>query len=547
MNRRVALLALVALSLTAAPTAAQPQPLTLADATAQALAHLPDVALQREVITLATQTLVRAEAAYDPTLRLDTRARTRTDPLNTLFVGAPEGALAPRVNHASASVAWTRLLAGGGTITGAASTAVEASNSRFVLFTPAYLTSIGVEWRQPLLAGRTLDATRRALRVSALDVTRTRAGLQRVVSETVAAVERAYWQVRATREDVRIREQSLTLAEAQRDDTAIRIEAGIAADAELAAPLAEIARRRAELVRARDETTRAELALKQLMAGSPDSPTWSLTFDVVDDPPAPVAPDAVAVLIDEALTRRAELADVDAAREIAALDTALAHERTRTQMDLVASYNLRGLAGGDNDTLFVPFPGGAVSIPGAQRGGLDDSLQTLATHRFTDVFVGVSVAWPIGRRAARADLASAATVERRVALTRAQLAQRVAAEVRTAVARVHAAHERLDAAVDLERAATDLLAAEQARFDAGQSTTYFVLARQTELAQAALAHTTARIDAARANTELWRATGRLLERRGIVVDTPTPATMTPPGERPAPLRPNGQALRGSSR
>ena len=78
---------------------------------------------------------------------------------------------------------------------------------------------------------------------------------------------------RTAREDVRIREDALALAEAYRRETADRIELGIAAEADLAAPEAEIARRRADLVRARDEATRASLALQHLVAGSADG--WS--------------------------------------------------------------------------------------------------------------------------------------------------------------------------------------------------------------------------------------------------------------------------------
>ncbi len=350
------------------------------------------------------------------------------------------------------------------------------------------------------------------------------------MSETVAAVERAYWAVRATREDVRIREQSLALAHAQREDTAVRIDAGVAAEAELAAPQAEIARRRADLVRSRDEALRAEIGLRQLVAGTADSPAWSTVFDLVDDPPASATVDPVEALVADALTRRPELTDVDATRQIAELDTALARERSRTQLDLVAAYNLRGLAGGENPDLFVPFPGTTVTVPGAQLGGFDDSLQTLVTHRFSDIYVGVSVMLPIGQRAAKADVVAATLAERRTQLLRDQVSQRIATEVRMAAATLSAARERLDAVVALESAATDLLDAEQARFETGQSSNYFVLTRQTELAQAALARTAARIDVARATTEVLRATGRLLERRGIAVDVPLPV----PGSRSVP-------------
>ncbi|HTV01804.1 MAG TPA: TolC family protein, partial [Luteitalea sp.] len=365
-----------------------------------------------------------------------------------------------------------------------------------------------------------IDAQRRGLKVSALDTSRSKAALDRLVSETVAAVERAYWSARAAREDVNIREQSLTLAEAQRDDTAVRIEAGVAPEADIAAPRAEIARRRADLVRARDDATRADLALRQLITGTPDAPDWDAAFELTDDPAAPTTTDSVDGLVAVALTRRAEVSDVNAAREIAAIDTALARERTRTQLDLVAAYHLRGLAGGRNSDLFVPFPNTTITVPDAQLGGVDDSLQTLATHRFSDVWVGVSVTLPVGRRAAKADLAAATLAERRTELQRTQVAQRIATEVRTAAAALATARERLSAAEALEAATAELLDAERARFDTGQSTNFFVLTRQTELAQASLAHVAARIDAARAAMEVQRATGQLLERRGIVVDSP---------------------------
>ncbi len=499
------------------PAGAQPVRLTLADATARALEQLPEVAIQRDAVSIATQGEVRAAAAYDPVLRVDGRVRTHTDPLNTLFVGAPAGALGPRTTGLAGSVAWSRLFESGATVTASGSSSFEDTNSRFALLAPAWFTSVGLEIRQPLLAGRRIDPQRRALKVSALDVTRSRAGLERLVAETVAAVERAYWAVRASRDDVRTRERSLALAEAQQEDTAIRVEAGIAAEAELAAPRAEIARRRADLVRARDDAVRAEIALRQLMAGAPESSMWSTDFELADEPPAPPVVEAVETLVAAALERRPELDDVDAARQIAELDTALARERARPQLDLVASYTLRGLAGSENANLFVPFPGTTITVPPAQRGGLDDALHTLATHRFSDVWVGVNVQLPVGRRAAKADVVAATLAERRAHLLRDQIARRIAAEVRTAAAALAAARDRLDAARALEAAATDLLAAEQARFDTGQSSNFFILTRQTELAQATLARTAARIDVARATTELLRATGRLLERRGITL------------------------------
>lgn len=500
---------------------AQPQPLTVAEATSRALARLPEIALQRDAVALAEQGVRRAEAAFDPLLRIDARTRTRTDPVNTLFIGAPEGALGARANSVLGSVNWSRLFRSGASVSATASSTIEHSNSLFALLAPAYFTTVGVEVRQPLGAGRRVDAQRRALQVTALDVTRSRAALTRLLNDTVGAVEHAYWTVRAAREEIRLRQESLALADAQREETATRIEAGVAPEADLAAPQAEIARRQAELVRARDVARRAEIALRHLISGAPDASDWSVALDLVDEPPPSDGPtEPVEQLVAEALERRAELTDAEITQEIAAIDARLAADRLRTQVDLVGAYNLRGLAGSVNSHMQTPFPV-TVTVPDAQIGGPFASLQTLGTHRFSDVWVGVSIALPIGQRAAKAELVAAEVAQHRASLVRDQLAQRIAADVRTAAAALEAARERVTAAVALEHAAEALLDAERARFDTGQSSAFLLLTRQTELAQARVAHTTARVDVAHANTDLLRATGRLIERRGIQIGDTT--------------------------
>ena len=45
-------------------------------------------------------------------------AEQRTDPLNTLFSGAPAGALGPRTTGVSTSTSWSKLLTSGGSLTG---------------------------------------------------------------------------------------------------------------------------------------------------------------------------------------------------------------------------------------------------------------------------------------------------------------------------------------------------------------------------------------------------------------------------------------------
>jgi outer membrane protein TolC len=210
-------LAALLLAVLVRPAPAQPTVrLTLDEATARAVAHLPDVAIHRGAVRLARAAESQAAAAFDPVVRLESRARARTDPLNTLFSGAPEGALAPRITSLGGTASWSRLFTGGATVTGVTSATTERTNNLFALLTPASLTSAAVELRQPLVQGRQIDAARQRIRVTGLDTDRSRARLQQTVLDLVAAVEQAYWTLGAAREEVAVRRRVLALAEAQR-------------------------------------------------------------------------------------------------------------------------------------------------------------------------------------------------------------------------------------------------------------------------------------------------------------------------------------------
>src|SRR5690606_13187827 len=78
-----------------APDAA-PYVLSLDEARTRALTQVPAIAIEWIGVARAEAAVSAAGAAWDPVLRIDGRVRSHTDPLNTLFSGAPDGALGPR-------------------------------------------------------------------------------------------------------------------------------------------------------------------------------------------------------------------------------------------------------------------------------------------------------------------------------------------------------------------------------------------------------------------------------------------------------------------
>lgn len=510
------------LILGAAASAQSRLPLTLDEARARAVAQVPEVVVQRAAIRLAHEAERRAEAAFDPVVRVESRVRSHTDPMNSLFSGAPEGALGPRTTGLLTSASWSKLFTSGATATGHAAVAADRTNSYFALLSPAYQATAGLEVRQPLVQGRRVDAPRLRLQLTSLDTTRSRAQLQRTVSDVVASVEHAYWTLAAARTEVAVRERALALATAQRGDTQIRIEGGVAAEADLATSDAAITARRTALLAATDQATRAELALKALIAGQAGASVWSMGLDLLDTPAPTRPPDADALLVEEALARRPELADIDALASRASLEEDLAADRLKPQVDLVGGYALRGLAGRENPDLRLPFPGGNVTVPDDLRGAWGQALENALGHRFVDASLGIAVTIPLGNRAARADAASAGIVREQAAARRRSVALRVAHEVRLAVALLESARTRRAAAAEARDAAARQLTAEEDRDAGGVSSAFMLLTRQTDLAQAELTEIAAQADEARAQTELDRATGRLLQARGIEIDQEHP-------------------------
>ena len=508
----------------AQPAATSPQPsaaqqtqmLTLADATARALQRNLDVRIEREVVAEADARALGALGSYDLRLRADASERHHRDPITTLFSGAPPGQVSPSNTDFASSLSVSKLFKNGATATGSATVARDMTDSFFTLFAPAYITSLGVQVRQPLLRGRGTDAARTQLTVTSLGRERSNATLRQRIQNTVASVEQAYWSLVATRREVEVRRDAITLAEQQRADTQSRIDARTAAALDIAQPTAEVERRRGDYFAAEEQSARAERTLKLLMTDDPADPLWSQTLVPSNPPDIESRPIDIQKALTDAMTLRPELAALAADVSVATAQTALAKDALKPQVDIVGSYTARGLAGTHNpDTL--AFPGVISPFPEVLAGGLGVSYDALFRQRLPDASIGVSVDVPLGRRAAKGDYAVAQAQQRQSTLVLASQRDRIAVDVldsatalQTAISRVQSARAGLDAA-------NTQLRAEQERFTAGTSTNFLVLTRQNDLEQAQLTEISALTEYRRALTEFARAKGTLLTDRGITV------------------------------
>jgi HAE1 family hydrophobic/amphiphilic exporter-1 len=129
----------------------------------------------------------------------------------------------------------------------------------------------------------------------------------------------------------------------------------------------------------------------------------------------------------------------------------------------------------------------------------------------------VQVNLPLRNRTAEAELGKSLVEGERIVTQREQLEQTIQVDVRNALQSLRSAESRLRAAIATRQANEQQFASEQRKLDAGQSTTFLVLERQTALTEARAMELKAQTDLNKAIADLQRATGNSLQVNSIVV------------------------------
>ncbi len=494
-----------------AGTAAAEHRLTLDEAIRLALQRNEGLLIERESLAAAKAAVSGAKGAYDPVLGLDGALSRTSEPVNSSVSGTSPSQLGPELKTAEGGLALQQLLPTGGALSLRARGSRETTEDPFALLSPAYLTRVGAELRQPLLRDRATDAARLSVRVAQAGRDGATASLRRVVTETVASVERAYWALTASRLEVDVRDQAVRLAQEQLQETQARVETGDAPRTELAQPRAELERRRGELLASSEALSRAENSLKLLILDGVDDPLWTERFDPVEDATVEIATVDIPGSLERALASRPELRIADAVVKRRHAESAFARDGIWPSLDAVVSYDRFGLAGSLN-------PGGSVgTLPSDLDGGLGKSYESLGRGDFDAARVALVLGLPIGNRTARSNAAVARHTERQAEVDLARVRKTIRAEVLDAAAALETTGQRIEAAKAGREAAEIQLSAEKDRYEAGRSTNFLVLTRQNDLSLARLAEISALTDYRTARTEMARATGSLIEELGIDV------------------------------
>lgn len=518
------------------------QPLTIREALALALENNKDIEVARHNVKIAEFDLTAARGAYDPRLSSSTYYERIKNPISSFLSGGSNGATT------SSDYTGTARLEGqaprfGGNYRLDFSSIRQTTDNQFVPLSPQYPTALTFNYTQPLFRGLHFDNNRRQIEIARKNLSLTDAQFRQRAIETITGVQRAYWDLVFALRNLQVQKDAVSDSRAQLEHNKRLVSEGALAPIDVVAAEAQVASFEQTLFSSLEEVSRSENNLKNLIAVDRKADLWNVSIIPTDSvdlvPPALTLPEALKA----ALENRPELQQSNVVREINQIDQRYFREQTKPAVDLVGSYGLVGLAGVQsrtgnpfasasnqelrdrvNDLLAranPPLPLLSEQPPQALSpfliGGYDQSLQNLLSNRFNNFRVGVQINLPLRNRTAQAQLGRSLVEGQRIATQREQLEQSIQVEVRNALQVVRSAEARLRSAGIAREAGEQQYQSEQRKLDAGQSTVFLVLERQTALTTARGNELRAQTDLNKAIAELQRATGNALTTNNIVV------------------------------
>lgn len=515
----------------------QQKPITVREALAMALEHNNDIEVARHNVKIAEFDLTGARGAYDPRLSSSSYYERIVSPISSFLSGGSDGAVTQSDYTATARLEGLTPKFGGNYRLDFSSIRLT-TNNQFTALNPQYPTGLVLSYTQPLLRGLRFDNSRRSIEIAKKNLSLTDAQFRQRAIETITNVQRAYWDLVFSLRNLQVQRDAVRDSRTQLEHNQRLVTEGSLAPIDVVAAEAQVAVFEQNLFTALEEVSRAENSLKNLIAENQQSEIWRLSLVPTDSvdlaPPRISLPEALKAAMDN----RPELQVSTVAREINQIDQKFFREQTKPAVDLVGSYGTVGLAGTasggvnpftssstelrdrvnlllDRAQLPLLTPQPSAGISPALIGGYSQSIQNLLGNNFNNFRVGVQINLPLRNRTAEAQLGRSLVEGERIATQRQQLEQTIQVEVRNALQAVRSAEARLRAAGISRNASEQQYQSEQRKLDAGQSTVFLVLERQTALTTARGSELKAQTDLNKAIAELQRATGNSLTSNDV--------------------------------
>ncbi len=498
-----------------APTLQGDLALSLADAIAMGIENNLDVEIVRHDPLIADYQATSAWGVYDPEFFADFEYASDENPVASSLQSATS--VSERRVGGNGGVRGLLPKLGWSYQVGYTGQSLESTSSIQSL-SPEYRTTVLATATLPILRGFLWGDGWTQVKLSDVQSETAYETFRRQLMDVVKAIEDAYWNLAARRDQLRVAETSVETASELLEQTEAQYEVGVVSRVEVVEAEAGIAAREVDLIRARNELGRGQDELVNLVLGPFLQPGSKLRIVTTDDPQdyrtfAVDAEEAGA----RAFAHRPELEIARQAVEQREIRLKFARNSRLPQLDLRGSWGQNGLSGATSTSPDL-FGGQRAPITSVGRDYFDADNEFFGAKQAKSWSAGALLSIPIGNIRGRADV-GAAKLELRRSLTELRREeQRIVLEVRNAIRDLETGLEGIGAAEARRRAAEEQLRAEQIRLEHGESTPFDVLQRQEQLVDAESQKIGALQIYHSSVAALDRAQGTILRDRNVVVD-----------------------------
>ncbi|MBI3404086.1 MAG: TolC family protein [Acidobacteria bacterium] len=534
--------------------------ISLKDTIALALENNLDITVQRYTPWLAQTDVLKNQAVssngrinFDPIFTSTIGWQRTSQPINNPFLAgtgtASQTALTSQTSTGNFN--YNQGFHTGTSFNVAFSNSRSSTTSASTFLNPSVQSSIFATITQPLLNGFGPLANTRFLRIAKNNLKIADLTFSNQVILTISRVEQLYWDLVFAREDVKVKQRSVELAQKLLSDNKRQVEIGTLAPIEVVRAEAEVARTSQDLIVAQTFLLQQQELMKNAITKNPMSGPLVNVEIIPTDPistPALVENKSLEDAVKEAWNNRPDIKQARIDLDSRDITVKATHNALLPALNLQGQYGTTGLSGNQTvlgtpttvagtqivdatgtpvANLFVPRT--VIPVTGITQAGWGDALDTVFRSNFPTYSVTLSLTLPIRNRSAQADNARAQLEQRQAESRVLQLQNSIVVEVRNAQIGVQQSVARVEAAKKSRELAERTLDAEQKKNQLGASTIFFVIQAQRDLAAAQSVEVQSLSGLLKAQVEYERALGRTLASNKIdVADAKKPQPMREP-------------------
>ncbi len=461
--------------------------LSVADAVQLALEQNLNLQVQRLDPQAQDLTIAQVKSAWAPLFTTSLVTSNSKSPVNSFLSGATDKLTNDQFQ---AIVSAQQQLPWGGSFNIDWNTSRTESNSAFSSPNPSLRGAISLTYTQSLLRNFRIDNVRQQLLVSRKNREISDVQLQQAVLTTTRNVKSAYWDLAYAVASLGVQRQSLELAQESLRNNRSRVEIGTMAPIDIVEAEAEVAQREEAVLLAEAAVTRTEDTLRALVFDPSTPDFWDMRLELTDEPTFQAQAIDLNAAVGNAMANRTDL--LQARKNIESSDINIRYFRNQILPDvnLQAGYGVTG-QGGTQYNFGDGFPPQVISRIDEGYGKV---LSRMFGRDFPNWSLALQVGYPLGRSSAEAGLARARIQYQQSQIQLRNLELQVATQVREVARQVNTNRKRVDSTRAARQLAERRLEAEQKKFAAGMSTSFFVIQAQRDLAQARNAELQAVLD-----------------------------------------------------